>query len=381
MKKNKFGIYIHIPFCESKCYYCDFNSSFAEEDKIKTYIDNLIKEMNLYSKNGYFNRKVDTIFIGGGTPSFIDSKHISNIIDALNRNFDLSELVEFTIECNPNSIDEKKIDDYVKGGINRISLGLQSTNDFILKKIGRKHTYDIFTNAYNMIKLRLDNISVDLIIGLPYQTLNDVKKDLDSIIELNPMHISIYSLKLEENTVLYNQVESGKISIPDDELEREMYHYAIRILKDNGYNQYEISNFSKKNFESKHNLIYWERDEYLGLGVSSSSLISEKRFNNIADIDKYIFKIESGEFPTESIDEISMDEALFEKIILGLRLNRGLNIDRINLEFDINFREKYRKNIDKLLKQKLIYIKNNTMYLTDLGIDISNKVFLEFIPS
>ncbi len=268
MTKKSIGIYIHIPFCKAKCYYCDF-VSFANKDKlIDEYVEAVTKELGSINLNKY---NINTIYIGGGTPSILDSKHIKKILKEINP-FKIEE-AEVTIEVNPGTVDKEKLNEYKKDGINRLSMGLQTTDDRLLKKIGRIHTYSEFLETYmNARNLGFKNINVDLMLGLPEQRLDMLEKSLNEVINLNPEHISVYSLILEEGTKIHNMVKEGKIKLPDEKLERQMYWTVKEKLEENGYIHYEISNFAKKDYKSKHNSNCWEQEEYIR-NWSSSTLI------------------------------------------------------------------------------------------------------------
>ena len=268
MKRKEIGIYIHIPFCKQKCNYCDFCSYVKKEDLISQYIECLLKEIKDVGNNNkidFENGKDDlflikTIYIGGGTPSLLESKYILEIMDNIKSNFEMQENAEITIEVNPGTVTLEKLEDYIKSGINRLSIGLQSTHEHILKQMGRIHTYLDFLDTYRFAReAGFKNINVDLIIGLPNQTLSQVLDSVEEIVSMEPEHISVYSLILEEGTSLYKQVEEKNIELPSEELERKMYWTVKEILEKNNYTHYEISNFAKPNFESKHNLDCWDQ--------------------------------------------------------------------------------------------------------------------------
>lgn len=265
MNNKELGIYVHIPFCKRKCYYCDFISYTNEQENVKEYIECVIKEIDNYELKEF---DVTTIYIGGGTPSFIDENYIEMIMEKLKEklqeNTTIWEEIEKTIEVNPGTVTLKKIKKYKKVGINRISIGLQSTNDKLLEQIGRIHNYKEFLSAYNIInQVGIKNINVDLMLGLPNQTIQDLKDSITKVLELNPNHVSVYSLILEENTKMTNLINKGKLELPSEELERQMYWYVKNMLELKGFYQYEISNFAKKGNESKHNLNCWSQKEYI----------------------------------------------------------------------------------------------------------------------
>ncbi|MGB3365939.1 MAG: radical SAM family heme chaperone HemW [Acidaminobacteraceae bacterium] len=376
---KKLGIYIHIPFCESKCYYCDFNSAKATETEKEDYVNLLLKEIDLYKS--YNTRKVETIFIGGGTPSSIDSKLILEILRKVRAKFDTSEVKEITIECNPGTLDVEKVSDYKKAGINRVSLGLQTKEDAQLVKLGRIHKYSDFLNSVEILKEGgIDNISVDLMIGLPNQTLKQILDTIDEINKLELNHVSMYGLKLEEGTRFDDMYEDGTLILPSEDEERDMYHAGVERLRRYGYKQYEISNFAKKGEESKHNILYWEIDDYIGLGLSSSGFLNNERYINHYHISDYKNSIEKNEKPVSGIELINKEEQLYEGIILGLRLNKGISAkllkEKTTLDMDEIYKEEIIKNIDK----KLLVKEGEIYKLTKLGIDISNQVFVDFIP-
>ncbi len=359
------SIYIHIPFCKQKCLYCDFNSFQNKENIIDEYMKALYKECTKFS----FDKKIKTIYIGGGTPSFIDSKYIVELLNIL------PEAEEVTIEMNPCTVIEDKLLDYKKAGINRISVGLQTTNDNLLKEIGRVHTFEEFQKAYNLVKkVGFENINVDLMFGLPNQQLQDVAESLEYLIQINPTHISCYSLIVHEN-ILKN--------LPEDEEEREMYYLTKKMLKESGYEQYEISNFSKKGYESKHNLAYWNQEEYVGLGAGASSYYKGERYTNECNIEKYISKINIDE-EIRNVEEVENEESkLREYIILRLRLTEGVCLEEGNKKFGVEIKKIFENEIEKLIELSLIEFefKNNKTYmkLTEKGMDLANQVWEEFI--
>lgn len=380
---EKIGLYIHIPFCHSKCAYCDF-SSYAigktqNENAIAGYIKALLKEMDLYEQT-LRKIEVETLFIGGGTPTCIDGKYIHEIINHLRKITKFSEKAEMTIESNPGTITTEKLDHYLAAGINRFSVGLQTTDNNLLSSIGRIHDFNTFVTSFGAIReAGIKNINVDIMFGLPGQTMDNLHHTLNTLIELSPEHISAYALKLEEGTPMYEAEKKGLIRMPDEELERTMYHEIIKVLKNSGYNQYEISNFSKKGFESRHNLIYWKNKPYLGLGLAAHSKLKQIRFSNETVMSKYLDQIGNGVKPTVDQVEISEREDLFETIILGLRLNEGLNIHQLNARYDMDFLSENEAILSKLKTQGLVLITDDKLKLTLKGIDLSNQVFLAFM--
>lgn len=372
------GIYIHIPFCTSKCYYCDFNSYSNKGSHIDKYIDFLIKEINLYGES---LKNANTIFIGGGTPTAIESKYIVRILSEIYKFNDKKNFLEVTIEANPGTIDEEKLNDYKNSGINRVSMGVQSLNDDILKEIGRTHNRTTVIESISMVKRYFENISIDMIFGLPNQTLNIIRNDLNESIDLGINHISYYALKIEEGTKLYEREEKGLLSLPSEEVEREMYHLGIDIFKENELYQYEISNFAKKGYESKHNLLYWNVEPYIGLGLSAASNIDKKRYNNVYHFDEYYNKIKLNELPIdmESMEEIDIEEEISEYCILRLRLNEGIIKSEFNKRFNFSIEDKYDDIIKKHIKSKLLIEDSKSIKLTDKGFDLANQVYMDFL--
>lgn len=354
------SIYIHIPFCKQKCLYCDFNSFQNKEELIEKYFDALIKEIKSYK----INNELETIYIGGGTPSYPDEKYIEEVLKTL------PKAKEITLELNPGTITENKLLKYKEIGINRLSIGLQAVQDSILKEIGRIHTLKEFEEAFKLArKVGFNNINVDLMHGLPNQSLEDFKESVDYLVKLNPEHISCYSL------ILHNDIFKN---LPPDEEEREMYYYAKEKLKENGYEHYEISNFAKKEKKSNHNLVYWNQEEYIGVGAGASSYINNKRYTNIGNLEEYIRRINNNESVNIIEEEQTKEDKIKEYIILQLRLTKGLNIEKTNQKFNINILKKFEKEIKKLEKFKLIEV-NESIYLTEKGLDLANLVWEEFV--
>lgn len=378
MDYKELGIYIHIPFCVQKCYYCDFISYENKLEYIEEYIKEVIEELKQYNLKDY---NITTIYIGGGTPSFIDEKYIKQLLDELKNklvgNKTKFKDIEITIEINPGTITKKKLEQYKKSGINRISIGLQSTNDKLLKEIGRIHNYKEFLDAYQLVKeVGFDNINIDLIIGLPNQTIQDIKKTLEEIIKLSPNHISTYSLIVEEGTKLAELIESGKLELPDEEKERQMYWFVKNTLELNGYNHYEISNFAKKGKESKHNLNCWEQKEYIGLGIAAHSYLNGVRYSNST------FDEQNGKwnYKDKIIEERQkLEDMKKEYMLLGLRKIDGISIQKFKEKYADNPIFLYRKELEKLVNEDLLEIDGDCIKLTNKGIDFANLVWEEFI--
>lgn len=373
------SLYIHIPFCVSKCYYCDFSSFSHMGEKIESYIDSLIVELELY-KEELRDYEIKTIFIGGGTPSSIDPKYISRILDYIYKNYNIREDAEITIESNPGTLDRDKIQIYKKSGINRFSLGLQTLNNKLLKSIGRIHSAKDFYNSYNLLReMGVKNINVDLIFGLPNQSLGDVLNTLERVINLGVEHISYYGLIVEEGTPLFDLCNEGKILLPTEDEEREMYHKGLKKLKEKGYGHYEISNFALSGYECKHNLVYWNVLPYIGVGLSSHSYFKEKRFWNTKDISIYINKLSKKSLPIEGEEIIEREDEISEFCILGLRKIEGIDKLEFKKRFKIEIEKLYGHIINNHIKNGLIENDHNSIRLTKKGLDLSNIVEVDFL--
>lgn len=401
---KKLGIYIHIPFCVRKCDYCDFLSAPSDEDTMERYVKALEKEIK-FSREKMKEYLVDTVFIGGGTPSILDAKLIHRIMEVLKNNCNLSQESEITIECNPGTVTEEKLILYKNAGINRLSFGLQSTKDEELKSIGRIHNYAQFLESYRMARIcGFDNINVDLMSALPGQNEQSYKETLEKIIGLNPEHISAYSLIVEEGTALKKRVESagaiGKKILPDEEEERKMYYMTKKLLGKAGYDRYEISNYAKPGYECRHNMGYWKRKEYLGFGIGAASLHKEERYNNVTDINLYMDKLlkvdvshinpadnscgrVSERYIMDAIEEnrqkLSVEEQMEEFMFLGLRMMEGVLTKVFEEKFGKKYEEVYGQISDKLMEQGLLEQDGDYIRLTERGIDISNYVMSEFL--
>ena len=382
MNKKPLGLYIHIPFCKQKCNYCDFNSSANFIANKEDYIKSLCNEINSCIEDGIAlegNYSLDinlekyyisTIYIGGGTPSIIDKEDIANITSSLDKVFDLSTLVEFSIEANPESVTLDKVKAWKNLGINRVSMGAQSDNDNLLKTLGRIHSSDDIYKSYEMLlKGGIENINIDLMYGIPGQTVRDLESTLNNIINLDIKHISLYELIIESNTKFYNKYNGYK----NDQID-EMDKLISQVIGTSDYNQYEISNYSMENYECKHNINYWENGDYLGVGLSASSHIGFDRFRNNDKFSKYL---QNQNKILERNQDINKD--IEETIFMGLRMNKGINKN--------NFFNKYNKNINELYEEKINRFKTlglmeedeNNIFLTQKGIMYSNNILSEFI--
>lgn len=377
---NNTGIYIHIPFCQKKCKYCDFisfdNCNMELQEK---YIQSLMKEID----NSKIKNEIKTIYIGGGTPSILDEKYIEEVLKNVRENFKIDDNAEITIEVNPGTVDAEKLQKYKQIGINRLSIGLQSTHDRLLEILGRIHKYEDFVEIYKDARnAGFDNINVDLMLGLPTQTLQEIEKCLQEVIALNPEHISIYSLILEEGTELEKLIKNKNLEMISEDLEREMYWTTKKILEKNGYMHYEISNFAKKGFQSKHNLSCWNQEEYIGFGVSAHSYIDKERFSNTDNIKEYIKNAQENNFLKNIVlqeKKQTFEEQAKEYMMLGLRKIDGVSISEFEQKFQVHPLFYFRFEISKLEEEDLIEVDLDNIRVTKKGLDFANRVFEEFV--
>ncbi|EDS76389.1 putative oxygen-independent coproporphyrinogen III oxidase [Clostridium botulinum C str. Eklund] len=371
---NEASLYIHIPFCKQKCLYCDFTSYCGRENRMVDYSRALSKEIDQIK-----NKKINTIFIGGGTPTYLCLQGwniLKKSIDKLEKSIDL----EFTVESNPRTFDEEKLKFLKSIGVNRISIGLQAWQDKHLKSLGRIHTKDEFLKSYHMARqIGFKNINVDLMFGIPNQTLADWKETLLEVTKLNPEHLSCYSLIIEEGTPFYDFYEKNKIELPSEELERKMYDYTLKFLESKGYKQYEISNFSKEKYECRHNLVYWNLNEYIGCGAASHSYVDGYRYRNEEDIEKYIDSIEKNKSPIVEKIKTSLKSDIEEFIFMGLRKIKGISIKEFHKRFNKEIYDLYGTVIKTHISNGLLVEKDDYLYLSHKGIEVSNYVLSDFI--
>jgi len=377
MENKEIGIYVHIPFCKRKCDYCDFISYSNKDDKIQEYIDAVKKEIELQK----IKSEITTIYIGGGTPSYIESSYIKEIIKEIQKK-NVSPNAEITIEINQGTASLAKLQDYKDAGINRLSIGLQSTHNELLKQIGRIHNFEQFLETYEMArKVGFENINIDLMLGLPNQRIKDLKESLEKIIELQPEHISVYSLIVEDGTPIANKIEAGELKLPEEDAERNMYWYVKNTLELNGYKHYEISNFAQKGYESRHNLNCWKQKEYIGIGLAAHSYRDITRYSNTENLSEYIRNIQKENLERNRIiHEIQKEEdTKREYMILGLRQIDGIQISEFKEKFVDNPIYLFRNELKKLVEEELISIDENNIKLTSKGIDLANLVWEEFV--
>lgn len=377
-------IYIHIPFCVKKCAYCDFLSGPSTEKMRADYVELLCSEI-LHAKGKYKDTRVSSIFFGGGTPSLLTKEQVTQIMDAILMAFEVEETAEITMEMNPGTMTEENLLGYKESGINRISMGLQSVHDDELKMLGRIHTYEQFVCNYQMArKAGYQNINVDLISAIPGQSLESWKKTLQTVLDLNPEHISAYSLIIEPGTPFYEWYEEGKkeglLPLPSEEEEREIYWETRKLMEANGYHRYEISNYAKEGYECRHNIGYWKRVPYIGFGVGAASFLPNAdgqmmRYTNPSEVTAYKEDYD-GKFQGELL---SKEEEMEEFIFLGLRMMEGIEKEEFQRQFSKTIESVYEDPIKKMVQLGLMEESESTLKLTEKGIDMSNAVFVEFL--
>ncbi|PVE17961.1 oxygen-independent coproporphyrinogen III oxidase [Clostridium perfringens] len=375
---DKISLYIHIPFCAQKCLYCDF-PSFARKDHLrKAYIEALNKEI-ISLREKHNNLEINTIFIGGGTPSVLEPDELECLLKEVAK-LNMAKDIEYSMECNPGNLTEEKLEVMKKYGVNRISMGLQAKHDNLLKGLGRIHNYKTFKENFLLAKkVGFNNINVDLMFGLPNQRLNEWEETLREIISLEPAHISAYSLIIEEGTAFYNLYENDKLKLPTEEEERKMYHLAKKILEENGFNQYEISNYAKEGKECRHNLAYWNMDNWIGVGSAAASYINGKRIKNISSVEEYINSInEKGEAVEEIINN-SKNDNMEEFMFMGLRKINGIDENEFKNRFSMNINDVYGEILNKYIDEGLLIRESGRIFLSEKGIEISNVIMADFL--
>lgn len=374
---NPLSIYIHIPFCKSKCYYCDFLSFAGQEERMEAYVGALIAEIRSHGRNSK-DKIVVSVFIGGGTPSILPEAYIEKIMGEVNENFEVDEKAEITIECNPGSLTREKVETYKKSGINRVSMGLQSANEEELRELGRIHSFEAFKRNFIMLKeMGIRNINVDLMFGLSKQTSEDWNRTLDQVIGLGPEHISAYGLLIEEGTPFFHK----ELDLPNEEDERAMYWQAHQKLVEKGYEHYEISNYGKKGFECQHNKVYWELGDYIGIGIGAASYFDGMRIENIINLEEYILAQGRFELVIGSRHTSSIQEKKEEFIFLGLRLMNGISKEKYKILFNETILNDYELVVKKMIEEGLLIDEGDLLRLSQYGIDISNYVFMQFLKN
>ena len=372
--KRKIRLYVHIPFCVQKCLYCDFLSWHDSRENQARYVQALCREIR--ACQGRYPARVSSLFFGGGTPSVLEPGHMEEIMEALAEVFSFEPDSEMSIEANPGTVNLEKLKTYEKIGLNRISFGLQSAHNEELKALGRIHTWEEFLESYDLARQAgFDNINVDLMSGIPDQTLASWQKTLSRVLELAPEHVSAYSLIVEEGTPFAQR----KLNLPEEEEERRMYEMTAEMLGSQGYRQYEISNYALPQRECAHNMGYWMRDDYLGLGLGAASLFDSQRWYNTDSMEEYLEKSDRPEEIQVCREKLSVREQMEETLFLGLRMTEGIDRERFQEEFGISVEEVYGDALRRLEGLGLLQADRGRIYLTRKGISLSNQVFVEFL--
>lgn len=373
MTTDPIGLYVHIPFCLKKCVYCDFCSFPVNYvSRREDYIDALCEEIRSYKFNEV---SIDSIFFGGGTPTLLSGEEFCKIVSAINESFNVLPNAEFTVEANPKTLNEENLRAYISCGVNRVSIGLQTIHENELKKLGRVHSLTDFSDTYSLVRrCGVKNVSVDLMYGIPEQTPDSFKETLDYVTKLSPEHISLYGLIIEDGTYLSDNLSQYRI--PSEDEECDMYYLAAKLLADQGYSHYEISNYSKPNFSCKHNLKYWRSEEYIGVGVAAYSYFEGERYGNSREYDKYLLNFkECREFS----EKIQGDSEKYEFAMLALRLSEGFSLSEYEERFGESFLTGRDEILDKLLKSNLLKVDSGRIYLTEEGFYVSNSILTELL--
>ncbi|OTG48181.1 coproporphyrinogen III oxidase [Streptococcus agalactiae] len=374
MLKKPTSAYVHIPFCTQICYYCDFSKVFIKNQPVDAYLQALIREFRSYDIT-----ELRTLYIGGGTPTSISAVQLDYLLTELSRDLNLNTLEEFTIEANPGDLTVDKIEVLQKSAVNRVSLGVQTFNDKHLKRIGRSHNEAQIYSTIDALKTAgFQNISIDLIYALPGQTMDDVRSNVAKALSLNIPHLSLYSLILEHHTVFMNKMRRGKLHLPTEDLEAEMFEYIISEMERNGFEHYEISNFTKPGFESRHNLMYWDNVEYYGVGAGASGYLDGIRYRNRGPIQHYLKGVSEGNARL-SEEVLSKNEMMEEELFLGLRKKEGVSIGKFEQKFGTSFEKRYGQIVQELQSDGLLKESNGFIQMTKKGLFLGDTVAEKFI--
>ncbi len=376
----KLGLYLHFPFCLSKCPYCDFNSyQLKEDNQITSYISALYQEISAYSQKLKKNN-ITTIYLGGGTPTILSGIQIYSILKFCRDKFNIDKNAEITIEANPGTLDSEKLKLIIESGIDRLSLGAQSFNNVFLKILGRIHNTKSIIDSYFLAReIGFSNINIDIMFALPGQTSEDLQATLKKAISLKPDHLSLYNLTVKPGTEYYKKYKKGKLKLPNEDEEFEMYNWAMHFLKENNFEHYEIANFARPNKKSMHNLLYWQNKPYLGIGAGAFSFIRGYRYMNYENPVSYIKEIMKGKLPIDNGEKISLRKRMIETIILGLRTKDGVGYKQFKTRFGVSLSDIFSETIDKLVNLGLLQKGNYRIKLTKKGIFLANTVFREFV--
>ncbi|NHC39395.1 oxygen-independent coproporphyrinogen III oxidase [Bacillus sp. MM2020_1] len=371
--------YLHIPFCEHICHYCDFNKVFLKGQPVDEYLKALDQEIRM-TVNQFPSGNLETIFVGGGTPTSLNEQQLYHFCDSINRNLPKSETMEFTFEANPGDLTKEKLEILKDAGVNRLSLGVQTFNEELLKKIGRVHkAKDVYQTIDNAKKIGFENISIDLIFSLPTQTITDFKESLTEAFSLDITHYSAYSLIIEPKTVFYNLLKKGKLPTPGEDVEAAMYELLMEEMEKHGFNQYEISNFSKPGFESRHNLTYWNNESYYGFGAGAHSYLNGVRRSNTGPLKRYMDQINSGELPVIDEHQTTKVEKMEEEMFLGLRKTAGVSVPHFIEKFAVDPQQLFEQEIAELTNKQWLAVGKDHIFLTKKGRLLGNEVFQAFL--
>ncbi len=384
MADKSLELYVHIPFCVRKCEYCDFLSAPAGADTQQQYVRNLLLEIEQKGVR-CTDYEVITIFFGGGTPSILKAGWIADILNAIHRDFKVRKDAEITIECNPGTLTFEKLSIYKSAGINRISVGLQSASDAELRELGRIHTYEDFLKSYDLIRKKgFSNVNIDLMAALPGQTLKSYEQTLRRVLALKPEHISAYSLIIEEGTPFYEKYEADELlrekgekpqMLPSEETERLMYERTKELLLAHGYERYEISNYARRGYACRHNIGYWRRENYLGFGLGSASLLENERFHNTTDLTDYL----GGDYLAYEQEKLDKKSQMEEFMFLGLRMTDGISTECFRQTFGLTVELVYGPVLEQQIADQLLRKEDGRIFLTERGLDVSNYVMAQFL--
>lgn len=365
--------YFHIPFCSHICYYCDFAKVLMTGQPVDAYIEAIIEEFQSLKI-----KKLKTVYIGGGTPSVLSAQQLERLLTAIADQLDLDFLEEFTVEANPGDLSDDVIKVLAHSAVNRISLGVQTFNNTLLKKIGRTHNEAQVYDSIERLKMAgFENITIDLIYALPGQTMEMVKSDVDKFLALNLPHVALYSLILEDHTVFMNRQRRGLLRLPSEDKNADMYEYIMDILAQHGYKHYEVSNFGRPGFESKHNITYWDNEEYYGIGAGASGYLAGVRYKNYGPVHHYLKAAANNKRVSEEV--LSKKSQIEEEMFLGLRKKSGVLVEKFEAKFNCSFNKLYGEQITELIKQKLLYDDRERIHMTDKGFELGNNVFEKFL--
>ncbi|TLS39426.1 radical SAM family heme chaperone HemW [Pseudalkalibacillus caeni] len=373
------AVYLHIPFCDYICHYCDFNKVFMKGQPVEEYLDHMAVEMKNTVKKFPYDH-IETIFIGGGTPTALSASQLDVLLESVNDTFHPGSHIEYTVEANPGSVDEEKLSVLKNAGVNRLSIGAQAFQNDLLKRLGRGHDEQEVVEIVKLAqRMGFDNLSLDLMFGLPDQTMDMFRESIERTIQLDIPHVSSYSLQVEKKTVFYNLFRKDQLPLPTQEEEADMFELLISKLEKAGLQQYEISNFARPGFESKHNMMYWKNEHYYGVGAGAHSYMNGVRRINAGPLKKYIQLVDENGFPYTEENELTTAEKMEEEMFMGLRMKKGVSVERFQEKFNIPLMTVFGSQIDQLHDKGLINLNKGNISLTEKGLFLGNEVFSEFL--